>query len=91
MNVSVITDLTPTQYELIRIGIQCDETKIVAIADIRIYNAGDRAMTTHNLDITLTPDEEQMLTRLIDRELGAFETRDKLTKYVPPKEEIPTQ
>jgi hypothetical protein len=88
--VSVITDLTPTQYELVRIGIQCDETKITAIADVRIYNAGDHAMVIHNLSITLTPDEEQMLTRLIDRELGAFETRDKLTKYVPPKEDVPT-
>lgn len=87
---SVITDLTPTQYELIRVGIQRDETEITAIADIRIYNADDRAMVIHNLNITSTPDEKQMLTRLIDRELGAFETRDKLTKYVPPKEEVPT-
>jgi hypothetical protein len=86
---SIVTDLTPTQYSLIRIGLQQDDTGVVAIADIRIYNADGQQLATHNPSTTLTTNEKQVLAGFVNRELAAFEAATGLTKYVPPEEPIP--
>lgn len=86
----IITDLTPTQYELIRIGLQREGTKVVAIADMWIYNADGQRLVTHNPSTTLTTNEKQVLAGFVNRELAAFEAATGLTEYVPPKEEEPT-
>ena len=86
---SIITDLTPTQYELIRIGIQREGTEVVAIADMWIYNADGRRLTTHNPSTTLTQNEKQVLLGFVNRNLAAFEAATGLTKYTPPEEPGP--
>jgi len=35
---SIITDLTPVAYRLIRIGVQQEGTNVVAVADMQILN-----------------------------------------------------
>ena len=83
---SIVTDLTPTQYSLIRIGLQQEGTKVVAIADMWIYNAAGRRLATHNPGTTLTTNEKQVLAGFVNRELAAFEAATGLTKYIPPEE-----
>lgn len=82
----IVADLTPTQYELIRIGLQREETEVVAIADMWIYNADGRRLTTHDPSTTLTQNEKQVLAGFVNRNLAAFEAASGLTKYVPPEE-----
>lgn len=86
---SIVTDLTPTQYELIRIGLQREGTDVVAIADIWIYNAAGQRLTTHNPSTTLTTNEKQVLAGFVNRNLMAFEAATGLTKYTPPEEPGP--
>jgi len=86
---SVITDLTPTQYSLTRIGLQQEGTSVVAIADMMIHNADGRRLATHNPSATLTQNEKQALIGFVNRELAAFESATGLTKYVPPEEPTP--
>lgn len=83
---SIVADLAPTQYKLIRIGLQQEGTEVVAIADMWIYNAAGQRLTTHNPSTTLTPSEKQVLVGFVNRELAAFEAATGLTKYVPLEE-----
>ena len=86
---SIVTDLTPTQYELIRIGLQREGTEVIAIADMWIYNAAGQRLTTHNPSTTLTTNEKQVLVGFVNRNLAAFEAASGLTKYIPPEEPGP--
>lgn len=79
---SIIDDLTPVYYRLMRIGLQRDGLDVVAIADLTILNAEGTVLTTHNPSTTLTPAEKQALAGFVNRELAAFETTTGLTEWV---------
>lgn len=84
---TITDELTPTTYELVRIGIERDGTDVVAIADLRIRNADGKILAIHNPGTTLTPGEKAALGAFVNRELGAFEAAEGLTEWVPPVEE----
>ena len=81
---TITDELTPTTYELVRIGIQREGTDVVAIADLRIRNASDKILAIHNPSATLTPGEKSVLGAFVERELAAFEASTGLTEWVPP-------
>lgn len=79
---SIITDLTPAYYRLLRIGVQQDGANVIAIADMQILNAEGRVLATHSPSTTLTAQEKQALVNFVNRELAAFEAATGLTKWV---------
>jgi len=79
---SIITDLTPVHYRLLRIGVQQEGTDVVAIADMQILNGEGSVLTTHNPSTTLTAQEKQALVNFVNRELASFEAATGLTKWV---------
>jgi len=81
-------ELTPTTYELVRIGLQQEGTNVVAIADIKIRNAAGRVLKMHNPETILLPGEKAALVTFVNRELAAFGAATGLTKWVKPEEEV---
>lgn len=79
---SIIDDLTPVYYRLQRIGLQRNESDVVAIADLTILNAAGTVLATHNPSATLTPAEKQALAGFVNRELAAFEAATGLTEWI---------
>lgn len=84
---SIIEELTPVYYKLLRIGLQQKNGNVIAIADMHILNADGRVLATHNPSTTLTTAEKQALAGFVNRELAAFEAATGLIKWVEPEEE----
>lgn len=82
---SIVEDLTPVYYKLVRIGLQRFGGDVVAIADLRILNAIGMPLATHNPDVTLTQAEKQALAGFVNRELAAFEAATGLTEWEEPE------
>jgi len=82
----IVQDLTPTQYSLIRIGLQQDGSDVIAIGDMQIRNAAGQVIAHHAAVTELTPNEKQALIAFAARELAIFESLTGLTRYVEPEE-----
>lgn len=83
---TITEELTPTTYELIRIGIQREGADVVAIADLRIRNASGKILAIHNPSTTLTAGEKSALLAFVNREMGLFEASSGLVEWIPPEE-----
>jgi len=83
----IVQDLTPTQYSLVRIGLQQDDGDVVATGDMQIHNAAGDVIAYHVAETVLTPSEKQMVITFVLRELASFEAATGLVRYVQPSEE----
>lgn len=79
---SIVDDLTPAHYQLVRIGLQRTNGDVVAVADMRILNASGEQLATHNPSTALTQAEKQALAEFVNRELAVFEATTGLTEWV---------
>lgn len=78
---TVIDDLTPVYFSLMRIGIQRIDGEVIAMADVNILNAMGEQVTVRNPSTTLTAAEKTALLAFITRELGMYATATGLTEW----------
>lgn len=71
---TIVDDLTPTHYKLMRVGLQKDNGEIVAIADLAIYNAAGEQIAIDNPTVVLTTAEETAVVGFVVRNLDDYET-----------------
>ena len=83
---SIIDDLTPKHFRLVRFGVQREGGGAVLKSDVLILNAaGDQLRVVHPTP-TITAQEKQGLKAIIDRNLDAYATATGLTEWIPPEE-----
>lgn len=83
---SIIEDLTPKHFKLMRFAIQREEGGAVLLSDVLILNAAGEQLRTVHPTPTITPQEKQGLKGIIDRNLAAYETATGLTEWVEPED-----
>jgi hypothetical protein len=71
---SIVDDLIPTHYKLLRIGLQKSNGGIIAIGDLAIYNAAGKQITVDNPVVVLTSGEEAAVLGFVTRNLTNYET-----------------
>ena len=84
-DMTIIDDLTPVHYQLVRIDIRQDESDVLASAELRILNAAGVRVSLDLPSTTLTPGEKTALAAFIARELGVYETATGLTEWEEPE------
>lgn len=83
---TIIDDLTPVYYRLMRFGAEQQGTDVVLLWDLDVLNAEGSILATVHPSTTLTTQEKQYLAGFVDRKAAAFEAATGLTKYVEPEE-----
>ena len=83
---SIIDDLTPVHFKLMRFGIQREEGGAALKSDVLILNVNGEQLRTVHPTPTITSQEKQGLKAIIDRNLDAYATATGLTEWVPPEE-----
>jgi len=86
---SIISDLTPAQYELFAIRLVRSGGDVLARADMRIRSASGKSLAIRHPSTTLTPGEKTALLGFVNRELAAFEALTGLTEWAESEEEGP--
>jgi hypothetical protein len=82
---SIIDDLTPKHFKLVRFGIQREGGGAVRDSDVLILNAAGEQLRTVHPKPTITSGEKQALKGIIDRNLDAYATATGLTEWVEPE------
>lgn len=82
----LLNHLTPTQYEVRRMGIQRQDGQVVAIYDLMIRNADGDELDMMSLDSALTAQEKAAIAAIFARDQSQFETATGLTEWIPPEE-----
>ncbi len=72
---SIIDELTPVYYKVLRIGLQPDgEGGIEAVGDFAIYNEAGARIGTDNPTVTLTAGERAAVLAFVERNADDYET-----------------
>ena len=80
---SIVDDLTPTHYKLIRVGVEKDAGGAIATTDMAIVNSSGVQLASHGVGVTLTQEEKQTLIGIVDRCTAEFEAETGLERWVP--------
>lgn len=81
---AIMDELTPRWYEVLRLGMQQQDSEIVAIYDVAIRNVLGQRMAIINESSVLTEQERQAVIAIFQRDVAAFEAATGLEKWIEP-------
>lgn len=85
---AILDELTPRWYEVLRLGIQQQDSDVVAVYDIAIRNVLGNRMAIINRGSALTTQEKQAVAAIYRRDEAQFEAATGLEKWIEPTEEM---
>lgn len=93
MKMTIIDDLTPTQYSLGRGKLIIRGTNVAELdfkLFVEFYNEMDERLDSRYVSLTFTDPQKQVFLDVIADEIDTLETATGLTRYEPPDLEAPT-
>ena len=77
---TIVDDLTPTQYRLLRFAVRIENGELALYSDIAVYNAAGKQVGTDHPTPQATAGQLAAFTEWIESNLALYETATGLTE-----------
>ena len=83
---AILDEFTPKYYEVLRMGIQRDDSGIVVMYDIALRSVSGNRIGVLGQRSEFTQQERQAIVAIFLRDKAQFETATKLEEWIDPEE-----